>query len=161
MCTCRSSGSCLPTRGMQDTPETLMASIIALWHDLHVPLSYRARFYLGFKGREEVFYFELEHRRLEWKRSQWLASSSHKEQDRAVRALEVRVHGCGCGCTGCACAALLWCCPCHCAAAGLGWCHPSLVPWKCTCWQTACDLYTAWRAVGAQVAGAEHEVHDD
>lgn len=79
-----------------------MTSIVSLWNELHIPLSYRARFYMGFSGREEVFYFELEHRRLEWKRSQWLASNNHKEEERAARALEVRhkllVSSCGVWC---------------------------------------------------------------
>lgn len=73
----------------KETPESLMTAILTLWHELHIPLSYRSRFYLGFKGKE-LFYFELEHRRLEWQRSQQLAAGNHRERDKAARALEVR-----------------------------------------------------------------------
>jgi hypothetical protein len=44
---------------------------VALWEELYVPLVYRSRFYLAFRGRE-VFYYEVEHRRLEWKKAAML-----------------------------------------------------------------------------------------
>ena len=50
------------------TQETLLPKIVALWDELYVPLVYRSRFFLAFRGRE-VFYYEVEHRRLEWKRA--------------------------------------------------------------------------------------------
>ncbi len=46
-----------------------MPKILEAWEELFVPLAYRYRFYLSFRGRE-VFYCELENRRLEWRRSQ-------------------------------------------------------------------------------------------
>jgi hypothetical protein len=47
---------------LQDnTPDTLLPRIIELWHELHVPLAYRSRFYLTFRTKE-LFYSELEHR---------------------------------------------------------------------------------------------------
>lgn len=43
---------------------------------------------------KEVFYFELEHRRLEWKRSQQMATGGGgKEVDKAARALDVSFFG--------------------------------------------------------------------
>eukprot|EP00798_Chlamydomonas_sp_ICE-L_P005584 gene5584-4219_t len=53
----------------QDTPSTLIVRIIELWDELFTPLGYRSRFLLNFRGRE-LFYYELEHRRLQWRRSQ-------------------------------------------------------------------------------------------
>jgi hypothetical protein len=59
--------------GWASTPtvDTLLPKIVALWDELYVPLVYRSRFFLCFRGRE-VFYYEVEARRLEWKRSQML-----------------------------------------------------------------------------------------
>lgn len=59
--------------GWASTPtvDSLLPKIVALWDELYVPLAYRSRFFLCFRGRE-VFYYEVEARRLEWKRSQML-----------------------------------------------------------------------------------------
>jgi hypothetical protein len=59
--------------GWASTPtvDSLLPKIVALWDELYVPLVYRSRFFLCFRGRE-VFYYEVEARRLEWKRSQML-----------------------------------------------------------------------------------------
>lgn len=63
--------------GWASTPtvDSLLPKIVALWDELYVPLVYRSRFYLSFRGRE-VFYYEVEARRLEWKRSQMLAGAA-------------------------------------------------------------------------------------
>jgi TolA-binding protein len=62
--------------GWASTPtvDSLLPKIVALWDELYVPLAYRSRFFLCFRGRE-LFYYEVEARRLEWKRSQMLAGS--------------------------------------------------------------------------------------
>ncbi|GMH45810.1 hypothetical protein BSKO_13773 [Bryopsis sp. KO-2023] len=54
-----------------DTPtvETLLPKIVKLWSELYIPLSRRSRFLMLFRGRE-IFYYEMEHRRLVWERSQ-------------------------------------------------------------------------------------------
>jgi hypothetical protein len=59
--------------GWASTPtvDSLLPKIVALWDELYVPLAYRSRFFLCFRGRE-LFYYEVEARRLEWKRSQML-----------------------------------------------------------------------------------------
>lgn len=46
---------------------SLMPRIMRLWEALGVPLIHRSRFVLSFRGKE-TFYFEGEHRRLEWMR---------------------------------------------------------------------------------------------
>lgn len=71
------------------TTDTLMPQIIRLWEELYVPLAYRSRFYLAFRGRE-LFYYEVEFRRLEWKRSHMHQSDGggSQELDRAARHLD-------------------------------------------------------------------------
>ncbi|KAL6746673.1 hypothetical protein V8C86DRAFT_2444898 [Haematococcus lacustris] len=71
----------------KDTPDSLMPRIIELWHELAVPLAYRSRFYLTF-SKKELFFSELEHRRLEWKLSQWRVTGGGAERDKALRALD-------------------------------------------------------------------------
>ncbi|GFH07837.1 kinesin motor domain-containing protein [Haematococcus lacustris] len=71
----------------QDTPDSLLPRIIELWHELAVPLAYRSRFYLTF-SKKELFFSELEHRRLEWKLSQWRVTGGGAERDKALRALD-------------------------------------------------------------------------
>lgn len=56
------------------TVGSLLPRIVSLWQELYVPLAYRSRFFLAFRGRE-VFYYEVEARRLEWKRAQMLAGA--------------------------------------------------------------------------------------
>lgn len=65
--------------GWASTPtvDSLLPKIVALWEELYVPLAYRSRFFLSFRGRE-VFYYEVEARRLEWKRSQMLAGATEE-----------------------------------------------------------------------------------
>jgi hypothetical protein len=65
--------------GWASTPtvDVLLPKIVALWEELYVPLAYRSRFFLSFRGRE-VFYYEVEARRLEWKRSQMLAGATEE-----------------------------------------------------------------------------------
>ena len=47
----------------------MLPRISEMWHELHVPLTYRSRFLLTFRHRE-VLYMEMEFRRLEFRRSQ-------------------------------------------------------------------------------------------
>lgn len=65
--------------GWASTPtvESLLPKIVALWDELYVPLVYRSRFFLCFRGKE-VFYYEVEARRLEWKRSQMLQGATEE-----------------------------------------------------------------------------------
>jgi len=65
--------------GWASTPtvDSLLPKIVALWDELYVPLVYRSRFFLCFRGRE-VFYYEVEARRLEWKRSQMLQGATEE-----------------------------------------------------------------------------------
>jgi hypothetical protein len=67
--------------GWASTPtvDSLLPKIVALWDELYVPLVYRSRFFLCFRGRE-VFYYEVEARRLEWKRSQMLQGALDEPQ---------------------------------------------------------------------------------
>jgi hypothetical protein len=53
---------------LQDTPESLLPQILEAWEKLAVPLVYRSRFFLDLKEKD-VFYYEMEFRRLEWKKS--------------------------------------------------------------------------------------------
>lgn len=59
------------------TADSLLPKIVALWEELYVPLAYRSRFFLSFRGRE-VFYYEVEARRLEWKRSQMMHGATEE-----------------------------------------------------------------------------------
>ncbi len=85
------SPTCCPA---QESPEVaLLPRILELWQDLHVPLAYRSRFLIAFRGRES-FYYNLELRRLEWKveKEQAVAAATatrSRELDRAARALDV------------------------------------------------------------------------
>jgi hypothetical protein len=65
--------------GWASTPtvDLLLSKIVALWEELYVPLAYRSRFFLSFRGRE-VFYYEVEARRLEWKRSQMMLNATEE-----------------------------------------------------------------------------------
>ncbi|KAF6264491.1 hypothetical protein COO60DRAFT_1457603 [Scenedesmus sp. NREL 46B-D3] len=87
--------------GWASTPtvDSLLPKIVALWEELYVPLAYRSRFFLSFRGRE-VFYYEVEARRLEWKRSQMLAgaaeeSSWAEQQSSNASHLGRGSYGCG------------------------------------------------------------------
>lgn len=51
--------------------QTLMPLICDLWDKLYMPLVYRSRFFMHFKG-QKVIYLEMEHRRLEWRYSKVL-----------------------------------------------------------------------------------------
>lgn len=70
--------------------ENILPRIMRLWEDLHVPLIHRSRFVLAFRGKE-TFYFEAEHRRLEWIKSQLEAGAAssrpglEREVERAAR----------------------------------------------------------------------------
>eukprot|EP00884_Botryococcus_braunii_P023657 jgi/Botrbrau1/9976/Bobra.0012s0070.1 len=55
--------------GAPPSAETLLPRIMDLWELLSVPLVHRSRFFIAFQGRE-TFYFEAEHRRLSYLRSQ-------------------------------------------------------------------------------------------
>ena len=79
-------------------PQVLLPKIAELWDALHVPLLYRSRFFLAFRGRE-TFYFEAEHRRLTWLRSETgslddgspeAARAAQRRLGRAHRMLDVR-----------------------------------------------------------------------
>lgn len=65
--------------GWASTPtvDSLLPKIVTMWEELYVPLAYRSRFFLAFRGRE-VFYYEVEARRLEWKRSQMLSGATEE-----------------------------------------------------------------------------------
>jgi hypothetical protein len=82
----------------QQLPQVLLPKIAELWDTLHVPLLYRSRFFLAFRGRE-TFYFEAEHRRLTWLRSETgspddgspeAARAAQRRLGRAHRMLDVR-----------------------------------------------------------------------
>jgi len=68
------------TWAAEPTERNLMPRIMRLWDDLHVPLVHRARFVLSFRGRE-TFYFEGEHRRLEWMVSRLDPGSGARTRD--------------------------------------------------------------------------------
>ncbi|GAX76977.1 hypothetical protein CEUSTIGMA_g4424.t1 [Chlamydomonas eustigma] len=76
----------------KDTPESLLPQILEAWEKLAVPLVYRSRFFLDLKEKD-VFYYEMEFRRLEWKKSRIEASKGQfggrsKELERAIQALD-------------------------------------------------------------------------
>jgi hypothetical protein len=82
--------------GWASTPtvDSLLPKIVALWDELYVPLAYRSRFFLCFRAKE-VFYYEVEARRLEWKRSQMLQGTL--DEDAPQHAFGRRSFGCGDG----------------------------------------------------------------
>ncbi len=79
------------------TAQSLLPKIVELWEALCVPLVHRSRFYLAFQGRE-TFYFEAEHRRLCYLRSQMKptdavssqAGTPNRSFAKAQRKLDVR-----------------------------------------------------------------------
>ncbi len=89
--------------------QTLMPLICDLWDKLYVPLVYRSRFFMHFRGQKPI-YLEMEHRRLEWRyskvrclcvpyghRAASVDMRSHASQDRqcqtvAMRSAECRVY---------------------------------------------------------------------
>jgi hypothetical protein len=74
------------------TPQTLLACICDLWHKLHVPLSYRSRFFLQFRCKE-LIYLQMEQCRLKHRLEQLEKETDYlgrsKQMEKASRALEV------------------------------------------------------------------------
>lgn len=67
-----------------ETVDNLLPRIVRLWDQLHIPLAYRSRFVVNFEGHE-VFYYELEYRRLQWKQNE---SATHaRDLARSARML--------------------------------------------------------------------------
>ncbi|GLC48508.1 hypothetical protein PLESTB_000105700 [Pleodorina starrii] len=74
------------------TSSMLLADICELWHKLHVPLSYRSRFYLHFRCKE-LLYLQMEQCRLRHRLEQIEKEADYlgrcKPLDKAKRALEL------------------------------------------------------------------------
>lgn len=85
-------------------PQAQVREVCRLWHELAVPLKTRARFWMGFRGRED-HYWATEHRRLTFNATRLNTKPSQQQsprtkavvlqavraQARAERALKVSI----------------------------------------------------------------------